>query len=231
MANITFGWMLDQIRPYLAIQETTIYQEYCRRREHIDALNAMLEKYKQDLATQKAAQAKESYFQSFRRLAADTASYVAHPFGGGHKDPDTRRRDYGWGTGAIIDSYTALYVANGSQARTPGQYATDAKHAAPGATHEQVHPSVGYRMHATEHEQPGAKARYTPLGMERDVFFRREGPPGQATYSINGVVLPEYVFKKRDAFGAGPSFETLAVEGDLAREYLEKAYGVPVHEW
>ncbi|KAJ4356011.1 uncharacterized protein N0V89_004037 [Didymosphaeria variabile] len=227
MANITFAWMLDQIRPYLAINETVIHQEYRNRQIYIDELNEIVRKYQEDKRKQEEAHVEETYAQSFRRLASNAASYVTHPLS--KKGPDLRRRDYGWGTGTIIDSYTAMYYANGSQARTPGAYHKDKKHAAPGLTNEQVHPSVGFRMFATK-EEKDPKLRYTPIGMDTDKFIRLPNASGGWGYSINGIVLPEYVLKRRSDFGGSPGYETLAIQGDKASSYVQAVYGHPIYE-
>lgn len=222
--------MLDQIRPYLAINETTIMQEYRQRQVHVDELNRAIREYNELVAKNQAGLAKESWSQTITRLASSAASCVTHPFG--QKGPDLRRRDYGWGTGTIIDSYTALYYVNGSQARTPGAYAKDNEHPTTGQTNEQVHPTVGYRLARTKNETE-AKLKYTPIGMDEKNFFRRKNGNGGWEYSINGVVLPEYTLKRGEGLSGpnGPTFEVLAIEGEEAREYVEKLYGMSIQEY
>lgn len=160
MANITFAWMLDQIRPYLAVNRKTIIDVYRQRQALVRRLNQEFHRYKVKVAEEQAAHAKESWGESIGRLASSTASYVTNPFG--HKRLDLRRRDFDWGTGTMIDSYTALFYANGSLARTPGAYGAAKKHPAPGETNEQVHPTVGYRLMKTKNERE-AKLKYSTL--------------------------------------------------------------------
>lgn len=232
--------MLDQIRPYLAMNETTVMQEYRQRQAHVGELNKAIREYKELVAKNQAGLAEESWSQYVTRIASSAASYVTHPFS--QNEPEIRRRDYGWGTGTIIDSYTALYYVNGSQARTPGAYAMDDKHAATGQTNEQVHlkwqtneqvhPTVGYRLAKTKNETE-AKLKYTPIGMDEKKFFRRKNKDGAWEYSINGVILPEYTLKRGEGLTSpnGPTFEVLAIEGDEAREYVEKLYGMSIQEY
>ena len=205
MANITFAWMLEQIRPYLSINETTIYQEDRARQNHIDELNEEVRKYIEKEAADKA-EADKSWTKWVSRSVASAAKTVTRA-----KQPNTLRRDFGWGTGTIIDSYTLMYHLNGSGARTPGAYAKDSTHAAPGDTRERIHPTVGYRYEALRAQDE--KIRYHPAGLS-DKQYRRERVPGGGKgwqYVLGeGVVLPEYVIEPSSGNGP-PSFERLAM--------------------
>ena len=97
----------------------------------------------------------------------------------------------GWATGPIIDSYEGEMKKGGSLARSPGDY----KDQNPGqirafrlgATNEQIHPTVEYRM-----EQLGSK--YKPKALEGFNRKPRKDSTGKVTYEwVKGDIrIPEY---------------------------------------
>lgn len=97
--------MLDQIRPYLAVNAHNIDTDYGQRQKHISDLNEAIPKYEEQVGKDQTAHAKESWYQWAKRTAGSPMSYVTHSFG--QKGPDLRRRDFGWTTGTMIDTYTA----------------------------------------------------------------------------------------------------------------------------
>lgn len=211
--------MLDQIRPYLAIDYRSTSAEALERQAELDARNARDEAAAAAVATDTSA---------VRRWLRTTPGH-------GAASPPPQRY-YGWGTGPVVDSYTLLYRANGSAPRTPGAYHV----AGPGArrTRESVHPVVGWRMHAA----PGG---YRPLGLDAvhrrgkaAAVQRRPRAVGRGWEYMfpggGGAVLPEYRMRPDDkarvlaydgaeptlqeqdiawyrALGGRPSFERLAV--------------------
>lgn len=217
ISNITFAWLLDQIRPYLGVNQTTVNQEARARQNYIDEINARVDEYETMLAAKKEATAQESWAQWVTRSVGSAASSIMQPLTGTGKPPI--RRDRGWGTGAWVESYTSIYKANGSKPRTPGNYAKDTKQTTLGRTFESVHPTVGYRMHVTR-DLEDEKLRYKPLGENKVV--RQKKPGGGWEYLIDGVTLSEYKMKSFDSFGGEPSFERLAIEGEPAWEYVKK---------
>ncbi|KAH8658126.1 hypothetical protein BX600DRAFT_63428 [Xylariales sp. PMI_506] len=241
MSNITFAWMLDRIRPFLALRETVFYQDTRERQDHIDALNEATRLYSEAIQAKKDATAKESWAQWTRRSVAAAASAALHPFAAHAADasPNLQRRDYGWGTGTIIDSYNLFFkVVNGSERRTPGKYfpaasssgdalgdigpedEVEAEYVKHARTHEYIHPTVGFRerMLAGEKEE----LRYRPNGLPEDKFVRRTRSRGGFEYNVDGAVLPEWRIEPDRSFAGGPSFERLVVAGDAAVSYLRE---------
>lgn len=92
-----------------------------------------------------------------------------------------------------------------------------------------IHPRVGYTLARTK-KGPNARLKYTPIGMDEKKFFRRKNTDGGLEYSIDGVVLPDYVLESHKNWN-GPLLQTFAVEGDEAGKYLKDLYGVPLHEY
>ncbi|KAI8624359.1 hypothetical protein F5Y19DRAFT_319189 [Xylariaceae sp. FL1651] len=226
MSNITFAWMLDQIKHHVGIDQVTFSQETRARQNHIDDLNKELRKYKELMEKQEKERAAESYWAWTRRSASSAFSsaknLVMHPFTE-VKYPNTLRRDYGWGTGTIIDSYTLMYKANGSKPRTPGGYARDAKHTTIGDTNEFIHPTVGFRIKMTENAKD-EKLRYRPAGQEpKDQFVRRKVHGGKGyEYIIAGAAkpLPEWPLAEPD-YSKGGCFERLVIAGNDATKFVE----------
>ncbi|KAF3942509.1 hypothetical protein ABW19_dt0207522 [Dactylella cylindrospora] len=231
ISNITFAWMLDHIAPYVSINQTTINQEYRERQNGIDQLNLKVEEYKEKIKAEEQAAASQTWGQWFQKIPSAAVSTVLYPFKGSNA-PDLRRRDHGWGTGAIIDSYTKLYYASGSTPRTPGNYANhkDPDYKVVGETNEQIHPIVGYRLFATK-DMTDKKLKYEPLG-ERKVR-RKPGENGTWVYDVNGVELPEYKIRHEKELIGEWSYERLAVNGEEAAKYLrdlDVGYGYPIDD-
>jgi hypothetical protein len=240
MANITFAWMLDQISPYVSINETVVYQDSRARQNHIDDLNEQKRKYDEH---EKEEEAKRSWAQWAGRALGSAADKVLHPLTKPEK-PNSNRHDFGWGTGIIIDSYTMMYWPNGSKPRTPKAYAKDTKHTASGETNEEIHPTVGYRNYrfqsllkeklseakSLEGKLSEAKAleakvlevkiledlQYAPMGLGKGKYKhlkyeRRQDIKGKWEYLLGDVVLPEYVMPAKTKKGGRPTFERFAL--------------------
>jgi hypothetical protein len=230
--------MLDQVGKYVGLNQTTINQESTERSNHISELNEEVKRYKEMLGKQKE-DAKKSWKSWVSQKASSMASATMRPFTS-VKEPDVNRRDRGWATGAFIESYTTMYLANGSKPRTPRQYEKDKNIPVKGNTNEQVHPTVGYRMLQTKKLKEADQ--YHPLGKDssgKDVVSRREVQGGGFEYVINGVTLPEYKMKPRSELPGNFSFERLASgEGsyennEIAARYirdLDKGNGFPLEE-
>ncbi|KAH8656906.1 hypothetical protein BGZ61DRAFT_540724 [Ilyonectria robusta] len=230
-SNITFAWMLDQISPYIAIDEQTIRKESEARQKHINDLNKEEKKYREKLAKEDEEAAKLSWAQWAGRALVHTASAAAntamHPLTKSKK-PNTLRRDFGWGTGTIIDSYGMLSGLNGSKFRTPGGYTTAA---APGETNEQVHPTVGYRHSMFEKLKP--ELQYHPAGLKDSEFNRQKTEVGWE-YVLGKTTLPEYKMKP-NVEGAHPTFErfNLSLAWEKTKTYiqtLDSENGYPVED-
>lgn len=227
--------MLDQIGKYVGINQTVINQEACERSEHIVKLDEEVQKFK-ELSEKKKEEAKKSWSSFLSQKASWVASAAMSPFVS-VKEPDVNRRDRGWATGAFIESYTKMYIANGSKKRTPGQYDKDKNIPVKGLTNEQVHPTVGYRMLQTKNLKK--EEQYHPLG--ENAVQRRVSAKGGFEYIINGGVLPEFKMKPANELPGKFSYERLASgegsyeNGELAAEYirnLDKGNGFPpVDRW
>lgn len=197
--------MLDQISPYVSINEDTIWQESRVLQDHIGELNEELRKYNELVAVEKEAAEKRGWGQWAGRALSSAANTAMHPLTK-TKKPNTLRRDFGWGTGTIIDSYTLMYGLNGSKPRTPGAYAVDDEPSTQGATNEQIHPTVGYRVAMTK-DLPEEKLWYRPAGLTPDKYQRRKRAGGGWEYVLGDVTLPEYKIKPRSEMYMEQSFE------------------------
>ncbi|KAJ5582992.1 hypothetical protein N7535_001612 [Penicillium sp. DV-2018c] len=200
MSNITFSWMLDQIKPYLSLNEQYLAEERQRREYYISTIV-------DDTAADKTwlawAQSKISEITSAFR---DSPTAPA--------EPDKKHRSYGWGTGPLKDSFTPFYYLNGSRKRTPGGYDPfDENGKKLGETFEFIHPVVGFRKKQIK--------GYPPIG--HDVKFERrktadeKGCPGYV-YDVGSSrrPLPEW------RLGGPGSYERLAITGKAAYDYVDE---------
>jgi len=231
MSNITYAWMLDQIDPYLNIQEGVFHQETMARQERIDEINRKIDEESLKREEQKALAAshKESWTQYGARLASSAAAIVTYPFPK-KAEKIIQRRDYGWGTGTFIDSYGWIYYANGPKQRTPGAYSyKKVSHGKDkelvGETNEMVHPCVGYRIFKTENlkDEDGKPIPYRPIGMDVKSFFRRKKQGGKGfEYVIGDVVLDEYELKGQAEDWMYQPFERYTIVGEEALQYITR---------
>ncbi|KAH7140174.1 hypothetical protein B0J13DRAFT_477188 [Dactylonectria estremocensis] len=220
-SNITFAWMLDQISTHLAIDERVIRRESRARQDHINELNKEEQKYRERVAKEDAEAAKLSFVQWAGRALVSTATSAAsvamHPLTK-TKAPNKQRRDFGWGTGTIIDSFGLLSNLNGSKVRTPGGYTTAAS---PGDTNEQIHPCVGYRHDAFKDEKK--ELQYHPAGLEEGKYQRRQKKQvgGGWEYVLGDAVVPEYRMRP-NVEGASPTFErfNLSLAWEKTKTYV-----------
>ncbi|KAL5376314.1 hypothetical protein DPSP01_010541 [Paraphaeosphaeria sporulosa] len=107
--------------------------------------------------------------------------------------------DYGWGTGPIVDSYTGMYILNGSLPRVPGKLQTevyDQKEEVAtlddiskfGETNEYIHPICEYRKIVRGKEDDSALKAYT-----RKYEAAPGGKEGRFWWYRDGKRLPEWV--------------------------------------
>ncbi|CAI7656839.1 unnamed protein product [Penicillium glandicola] len=200
MSNITFSWMLDQIKPYLSLNDESLSEEREEREYHISTI---FENKAHDVSLRGWAQRKAAAMASAFKVSS-TAPVK----------PVAKRRSYGWGTGPMEDSFTAFYYANGSKRRTPGGYdPVDKDGNLLGETFEFIHPVVGFREQQIKD--------YIPIG--RDVTFERrktvdeQGCPGYV-YDLGNArrPLPEW------RLGGPDSYERLAITGKAAYDYVDE---------
>ncbi|KAH0345868.1 hypothetical protein KCU83_g7557, partial [Aureobasidium melanogenum] len=206
MANITFSWMLDQISSYVSINNIVFYQDDRVRQNHMDELNDEQRKYDLKVAQDEKEAAERTWGQWANHAIASAASTIMHPLTR-PKEPNTKRYEVGWGTGAIVDSYTPMYRMNGSKFRTPGTYAKAVEYDMPGSTNEEIHPTVGYRYkmfkklaHSkdpTKKLDEHNKLMYHPAGVSvKRKFNRAQNGDGRWAYEFpDGVILREHKIK------------------------------------
>lgn len=202
MSNITFAWMLDQIKPYVSLHEEYIIEE----REASEYFIAKLIESPPDDA---------SWGAWAQRKAASIASIFKTPTTTSDKQVD-KRRSYGWGTGPMQDSFTLFYYLNGSSRRTPGRYDSfDKKGNLRGETFEFIHPVVGFRQMQLKD--------YAPIG--NGVKFDRRKAVDENDH-------PTYVYDLGDGpsrksipewrLGDVDSYERLAITSKAAYDYVDE---------
>ncbi|KAJ8058797.1 hypothetical protein OCU04_011785 [Sclerotinia nivalis] len=176
MSNITFAWMLDQIKKYVSINEATIKADGEDRQKHFEELN----KQRKFHVDREEARKKEGWGKWIWRKGEWVASKVAHPltYEKTHHDEE---RVYGWGTGDFSDSFTVMYKANGSKPRTPGRYGLDTNGIKVGETHEYIHPTTGFRVEYLDKkaeawkygdEHPQQAKKYRAIGLQGKNYAR-----------------------------------------------------------
>lgn len=176
IALMTFGWMIDQIKPHLQIESGGIWA-FNERWQLLRPIIEDLEKGQKDYGT--------GYLGNTVWSALDKL---------GWKKADVKKLaegvTHGWGIGPIIDSYeTLMGKAGHSIYRTPGQYRTDAKKNPLGETHETVHPSVAYRM--------TKDPKYKPTGLSE---FKRTQTKDGYIWTKGDVKIPEWIVKSEHRF-------------------------------
>ncbi|KAJ5189162.1 hypothetical protein N7491_005486 [Penicillium cf. griseofulvum] len=197
MSHITFSWMLDQIKPYLSLNEESISEEREEREYHMSTLVENTE------VLGGWAQGKAAAIASvFKRTSTSSVKSVE------------KRRSYGWGTSSLEDSFTAFYYLNGSKRRTPGSYDPfDKDGILLGESFEFIHPVVGFREQQIKD--------YTPIGrgvkFERRKVVDENGRPGYV-YDLGNSrkPLPEW------RLGGLDSYERLAITGKAAYDYVDE---------
>jgi hypothetical protein len=208
MSSITFAWMLDQLQPYLSINENAVIRERRDRDKHMIELNLRLEQ-------------EEPWASWLGRTGKSMATTVLHPFTP-HEELKYKpeQRFYNWGTADMTNSFGYKYWLNGWRVRTPGAYKTPKSNqtlrsdSLPNAvtdtdktTCEWIHPTVGFR--ATY--KPG----YYPSCLTEKQYGRELRKEGYV-YRMGDAVLREW------PLGGMESYEWQAVTGELAQRYVQK---------
>lgn len=145
MANITFCWMAEMLRPHLAFDasaDTVFWEE-------------------RDDAIQRARRTKNygTGAQYYLRSALEFLHISEAP-----KYEISEATERGWATGEIVDSYGGLMTIAGAVNRTPGQCVDTNKDTHGirqplvklGHTREFIHPCVAYRMKTLHDYKPPA---------------------------------------------------------------------------
>ena len=228
MSNITFAWMLDQVKKHISINEEQIQKEYIEREKKFTKLNEARKKWDDKVK----AQSEEPMLAWTWRNTKEAAYSITHPFTPSDEPAFKKARHYDWGTAPMTDSYTAMYWLNGRHIRTPGRYHfKDGNLNEPlGETFEFIHPVVHYRKVQTaimhdKHLKDEVIVPYQPLGpkYERRPMLEADGTP-YFEYDIGGCPVP-----LREWMLGGPGcYERMAIVGEAARKYvdeLDEAYG------
>lgn len=219
LASITFAWMLDQIREHLSLDERYIVEEKNDREEHLEELNKLVGKGEITF-TSRARSERDCFW----RLVKATALAVKHPLASIEEPSYQNPHKYGWGTGDMKDSYTAMYWLNGRRKRTPGEYAK--KDGEDGEdlrdTCEFVHPVVNFRVETFKllNEEDNRHPTYRPIGAnmkyERRKVIDNNGIPSFVYDIGKSHSLPEWRLEGRD------SYERLVIAGHAAHSYVNK---------
>lgn len=140
--------------------------------------------------------------------------------------------DFGWGTGPIVDSYTGMYLLNGSLPRVPGKLQTEVYDkkdevavlediAQFGDTNEYIHPICEYRKVVRGKEDKSALEAYT-----RKHEISPDGKDGRFWWYRDGKKLPEWVILEHQDQGV-INFERtwyeMCEEGEKAKSRLKEA--------
>ncbi|KAJ5467614.1 hypothetical protein N7475_005366 [Penicillium sp. IBT 31633x] len=200
MSNITFAWMLDQIKPHLSLNEEYLTEEREAREYHMSTLEVTTTHDK-------------SWGAWIKRKAGEINFVFKNPSMSAAKHVD-KHRSYGWGTGPLKDSFTPFYYLNGSKRRTPGgcdPFDEDGKQL--GETFEYIHPVVGFRQKQIKD--------YMPIG--NGVKFNR-------WEAVDEKGHPSYVYDLGDGrkslpewrLGEVDSYERLAIASKAAYDYVDE---------
>jgi hypothetical protein len=222
MANITFAWMVECVRPYLAFDKT--------------AISETMDEYTKFLRTIHCKNNHRHHPDPSKDPNLATRAYngVYNSLPSVYEAPPQAPLEVGWGTARFIDSCQGVMGWAGAKPRTPGQCETEVvveeksilwKHthgeakmevkllSKLGETNEQVHPVARFRRVKLKEDTGGLK------GWE---WTKKKG--GGFVWSKGDLALDEYVIKN-DSPRAGdfPNFEQLVAGGDAeATEFLKE---------
>lgn len=227
MSNITFSWMLDQIRPHLSINEEAIMKDYADREEMFAQYNHDLREWQREQLDRK----NESWGAWGSRIAVSTASRIIHPFTPSTVLPKPafdKLRVYRWGLGEMIDSFTMMYWANGQTKRSPGRgVAADknGKTVVYGDTHEFVHPVVHYRREHFKAMNSGSPEvqLYHPIGKEFDYNYLRRptvDKHGNPAFEYRIGSSPNFIEEWK--MGGPDSYERLTIMETAAYAHVDE---------
>ncbi|KAJ5387080.1 hypothetical protein N7509_009621 [Penicillium cosmopolitanum] len=207
MSNITYSWMLDQIKNHLSVDERFVIQAMKAREEYLQTLNKKYEHWEASVNTLKR--------DSFRQWVSNAIETIMHPTK--MLDPPEYKgiRRYGWGEGILINSYSLFYHLNGKKWRTRDSTAQ-------GMTMH-IHPVVNYRVERmkTLHKQDSKQhSLYKPLAPNSEYKRWKE-------LDDQGNVIHKYKFGNSSKavpewkLGVQDSYERLAIAGLPAYDYVD----------
>ncbi|KAI9762963.1 MAG: hypothetical protein M4579_000026 [Chaenotheca gracillima] len=209
IANLTFAWMVDRCSPLLAFDcdaiDLQVDEHHWLMGDHVRG------KEPGHLIRDPTSITDQSWGQWFKAKLFNAPKEEA-------------KREVGWATGKIVDSFGGIMAAAGQKIRTPGEYrSTDPERTLLnhlGSTNEQLHPSVWHRFNATRGDAD-KHDDYNPLALEG---FERRVRTGAAGHEwVKGtkapVVLPEFIIPyDRDT----DSMERRLMKSSVAAKYLNE---------
>jgi hypothetical protein len=222
MANITFAWMVECVRPYLAFDKMAISEtmdEYIKFLETIHCKNNHHHHHDPSKDLNLATRAYNGVYNSLPSI---------------WETPPQAPLEVGWGTAHFVDSCQGVMAWAGAKQRNPGQCETEivveeksilwkpfygeAKMEVKllselGETNEQVHPVARFRREKLKEDTGGLQG-----------WKSRKMKGGWFEWYKGDLVLKEYVIKNSSTrVGDFPNVERLVAGGDTeATEFLKK---------
>ncbi|KAM0299281.1 hypothetical protein HYE67_009103 [Fusarium culmorum] len=206
IALISFGWMCEQVAPFLEFAEggslgdlgkSAVQDRYNLLKPLLTNIQNGDEKdYGGGLVTSRIAASLDRTGirkAEVRKIPEETIS--------------------GWATGPIVDSFTGAMIASGSVDRTPGNYSKDDRGRELGETYEMIHPCVKYRMNKVSSYKPKALRGYERTADGKKGYVWKKG----------NVQIPEFVIKTEDAFS-----RYVAEQDRYATEFIKSLDNVSV---
>ncbi|EON66193.1 hypothetical protein W97_05586 [Coniosporium apollinis CBS 100218] len=220
IANITFAWMVEQVRPHLAFDEDSFVAAIKEQQHTLEALHGEDRPWPKSW-TGKLYAATGTVWSKIAG-SGEQARVIAEP---------------GWATGPIIDSYdeaSRVVKSGGMQWRSPGETIVPKSATSDevvrtnklGLTDEWIHPCVFYR----KEQLKNSSAPYEPPALRGWTRYECENRIEGWEWRKDGVkdLLKEYrVMPHSDDARAPRNLERLVAEAGKATEYLEeldKAY-------
>ncbi|KAJ5902255.1 hypothetical protein N7495_002783 [Penicillium taxi] len=217
MSNITFHWMLDQVKIYLSLDERYIAGEHHERESNLAAINSAYTKWK---TTEQSLETTSWGNKAWKNIKA-VASALKHPLSFFNEPAYKALREYGWGTGILNDSFTAIYWLNGQKRRTPGEYAMENGEPL-GDTFEFIHPVVNFRYENFKkiNRKDHKHILYSPIGPA--VKYERwkttdSNENVSFVYHIGNSPKPIPEWK----LGGLDAYERLSIAGTTAYDYVD----------
>lgn len=224
LSTATWTWMLQCIAPHLTIDQ--------------DAFKSILTQYQRFIARiSHACTYHHPTWQDTIKSKIPTIPFLnpdVDPLLPPKRDPVHTHPNinYGWGTGPIVDSYTGMYLLNGSLPRVPGKLTTEVYNAKEemttldaisklGQSNEYIHPICEYRKIVRGEKDESALGMFTRRHEKNE-----DGSDGRYWWYQDGNKLPEWVILEHEAEGI-VNFERtwyeMCEQNDAAKERLKKA--------
>jgi hypothetical protein len=224
MANITFAWMVECVRPYLAFNETTIAQSLIEYTHLLETINCKNNDHHDP--TKQPGLISRAYNGVYNSLPSV------------FEEPPQAPLAVGWGTANYVDSYQGVMALAGEKRRQPGKCETEVyvqnksmlwKYVSGdvlmeskllkdlGDTKEKIHPVARFRREKLEE---GKK----DMGGLQDWQYRKKAGGNGFEWYKDDLVLDEYVIQdSRGEVGRFPNIERLVASGVAeAVEFLKK---------